>query len=301
MNSGITPLYGRDFTTCIRGLAVLLIAIFHVLLEWDGMPRYINLTGSVCVATFLFFSGYGIHESYKKNGLQDYWHKRFKRIILPYTLFITLLIPFTSDYNLKEYLLDITYIHSSYWFIEFLVWNYIIYWIAQKYFSKYLFTIFLLFAIFGVNFLMQMEAEQVLSFPAGILLSKHIDSMRLLSKKYLVLLATGCFVFGSFFLLLKEIPTVHAYKGSVAYNYILLMIKLPMGITLSLIPLFIPFVLRSRLLYLCGVASLEIYLVHLALLPLAQQQPLSLLLFILLNIILVYVLYKLDNVIISRL
>ena len=148
-------LFQRSHTTCVRGICVLLIAIFHVLLTWDGMPRYINLIGSVCVAAFLFLSGYGIHESYKKSGLTNYWFKRFKRIIIPYTLFITVLIPFTDDFSWRDYVLDITYFHSSYWFIEFIVWNYAVYWIAQRFFQKHLLLVFLLFGILFLNVLMQ--------------------------------------------------------------------------------------------------------------------------------------------------
>lgn len=68
----VESLLQRKQTTCVRGISVLLIAIFHILLEWGNMPRYINLTGSVCVAAFLFLSGYGIHESFKKNGLNKF-------------------------------------------------------------------------------------------------------------------------------------------------------------------------------------------------------------------------------------
>lgn len=163
----VESLLQRKQTTCVRGISVLLIAIFHILLEWGNMPRYINLTGSVCVAAFLFLSGYGIHESFKKNGLNKYWLKRFKRIILPYTLFITVLIPFNGNFEWNEYILDITYIHSSYWFIEYVVWNYVVYWFAQRFCSRHIYVVFLVFGLFSLNVLMQIEAEQSFSFGGG--------------------------------------------------------------------------------------------------------------------------------------
>lgn len=290
----------REHTNCVRGISVLLIAIFHVLLECDGMPRYINLTGSVCVAAFLFLSGYGINESYKKTGLRQYWRKRLLRIMLPYTVFITILIPFTSDFSWKSYLLDITYVHSSYWFIEFIVWNYLVYWIAQRFFSKYLFVVFLLFGLIGLNLFMQMEAEQSFSFVSGVFASYHIEKIRSIDSKKISYFVAASFLFGLFFLILKEIPTVHAYKGTVTYNYILLMIKLPMAVPLLVLPLYIPVLLRLRILYLCGISSLEIYLVHLALIDDALQDCIHIILYVVSTILLTYLFYQINNKVISR-
>jgi peptidoglycan/LPS O-acetylase OafA/YrhL len=49
-------LWQRDQTNCLRGIAALLILVFHVLIEWN-MPRYVNLTGSVAVAGSVALSG----------------------------------------------------------------------------------------------------------------------------------------------------------------------------------------------------------------------------------------------------
>lgn len=297
LNSSV--LFQRNHTNCVRGLSVLLIVVFHVLLTWDGMPRYINLTGSVCVAAFLFLSGYGIHESYKKSGLAHYWTKRFKRIILPYTLFITVLIPFTSDFSWKDYLLDITYIHSSYWFIEFIVWNYLVYWIAQRFFPNHLWLLFLLFGLFALNILMQIEAEQAFSFAAGVWASQHIGRLRGMGYRKLTALTVGCFLFGLFFLLLKEIPAIHSYKYTLTYHYILLCIKLPMAIPLVMLPLFMPILLRSRLLYLAGISSLEIYLVHMALIDIIEMNYLYLLFYVLLTVVITYLFYHVNQFILQ--
>ena len=287
----------NDHTTCVRGMSVLLIAIFHVLLEWGDMPRYINLTGSVCVAAFLFLSGYGIHESYKKKGLNGYWLKRFKRIILPYTLFITVLIPFNPDFELKNYLLDIAYIRSSYWFIEFVVWNYLVYWIAQRFFSKHIYVVFLLFGLFSLNMLMQIEAEQSFSFVAGIFVSEHIGKIRQTARRQINKVVVFFFLLGFFFLALKEIPFIHSFKGTLPYNYILLMIKLPLAIPLIFLPVYIPFLLRSRLLYISGISSLEIYLVHMALIKCIDASYLWLALYLLFTVVLTYLFYQVNKLI----
>ena len=293
-----STLLQRSHTTCVRGICVLLIVIFHVLLNWDGMPRYINLIGSVCVAAFLFLSGYGIHESYKKSGLTNYWFKRFKRIIIPYTLFITALIPFTDDFSWRDYLLDITYIHSYYsyyWFIEFLIYNYAVYWIAQRFFPKHLLLVFLLSGIFFLNVLMQIEAEQAFSFVAGVWASQHIERIREMEARKVVAFTIVCFLFGLFFLLLKEIPSVHSYKGTLPYNYILLCIKLPMAVSVLVFPLLMPILLRSRILYLSGISSLEIYLVHLALIDMIDMNYLNLFYYVCLTVVLTYLFYQVNQ------
>ena len=60
----------RNETNCVRGLAALIIVIFHLFIAWE-FPRVVNLAGSVAVAAFLFLSGFGINESYKKTELKN--------------------------------------------------------------------------------------------------------------------------------------------------------------------------------------------------------------------------------------
>jgi peptidoglycan/LPS O-acetylase OafA/YrhL len=91
-------LFQRNYTNCLRGISVLIIFFLHIIFKWEDMPRFLSLPASLFVSVFIFLSGYGIHESYKKHGLKGYWHKRFKRIILPYTLLITVSIPFTNNF-----------------------------------------------------------------------------------------------------------------------------------------------------------------------------------------------------------
>jgi peptidoglycan/LPS O-acetylase OafA/YrhL len=291
----------RDYTNCLRGISILAIAVLHVVFKWDGMPRFLNLPASVFVAAFIFLSGYGIHESYKKNGLKNYWYKRLKRIILPYTLLITVLIPFTDNFSWKDYLLDITYIHSSYWFIEFIMWNYLVYWVAQRFFPGKMMWVMLLAGFAGLNTLMQVEAEQCCSFAAGVAVSQHIGTIRAMGRKKIISYAAAGFLIGTFFVLLKEIPCVHSYKGTLIYNYILLMIKLPMSLSVMTLPMLFPVMLRSRVLYWLGIGSLEVYLVHMALLDCVEIEILSISIYTAATIVLSCVMYRADQFIMRRL
>lgn len=291
-------LFQRNYTNCLRGISVLIIFFLHIIFKWEDMPRFLTLPASLFVSVFILLSGYGIHESYKKYGLKGYWHKRFKRIILPYTLLITVSIPFTNNFNWKDYLLDITYIHSSCWFIEFIIYNYLVYWLAQRFFPQSVFLILLLFGFVGLNSLMPLEGEQSFSFVAGVLFSCYIDKIRSLSVEKLVTYAFFGFVFGTLFVLLKEIPYVHSYKGTIAYNYILVLIKLPMSLCILLLPLFVPVLLRSKVLYWAGIGSLEIYLVHSAMMDYVEIDFLRILLYTIFTIVFSFIFYRVNQLII---
>ena len=142
---------------------------------------------------------------------------------------------------------------------------------------------------------MQLEAEQSFSFFAGILASHNIERLRTTESKWFYKVATYSFLIGVFFLLLKEIPWVHSYKGTLIYHYILLMIKLPIAIPILILPTIFPLLIKSRLLYLCGISSLEVYLVHLALLDYCQMNCISLFFYLLFSILLIYFFYQFNQ------
>lgn len=43
--------------------------LMHFIMQIEGYPRILNILGSVGVAAFLFISGFGLNESYKKTAL----------------------------------------------------------------------------------------------------------------------------------------------------------------------------------------------------------------------------------------
>ena len=69
----------RNCTTTLRGIAILIIMIGHVGVSGFGC-RLFNPFGGIGVAMFLFLSGYGLSESFKKNGLNHFWKKKMMRI-----------------------------------------------------------------------------------------------------------------------------------------------------------------------------------------------------------------------------
>ena len=289
----------RQQTTVLRGMAAIIIAVFHVFIEWQ-LPRVVNVMGSISVALFLLLSGFGIHESYKTNGLKDYWHKKLKRIIIPYWLFLTVVTLFKGFPGWKPFLLDFCFIESEFWFIPYLMWCYLAYWIIQRCFSRWLIPAFIIIGFIALNTLQQIEAEQSYSFFAGVLASQYIEQLRSKNKKFWWRVAIISFLIGFAFLLLKEIPAVHAYKGTLLYHYILLFIKLPLAIPFLLVPVFFRFFMQSRILYLAGISSLEIYLVHLPLMPYVEKNVLHFILFVVATALLTYIYYQINHKIIAK-
>lgn len=289
-----TLFLSRQQTTVLRGIAAIIIALFHVFIAWQW-PRVVNIAGSVSVALFLLLSGFGIHESYKVNGLKDYWHKKLKRIIVPYWLFLAVVTLFQGWPGWKVFLLDACFIQSDFWFIPYLMRCYLVYWVVQRWLSKWLIPAFIIIGFIALNTLQQIEAEQSFSFLAGIMISRYIDSLRQKEKSFWLKVGIVSFIMGSAFMLLKEIPAVHAYKGTLIYHYILLFIKLPLAIPLLLLPTFIRFLQQSRLLYVAGLASLEIYLVHLPFVPYVEENVQSFLLFMLVVTICTYIYYTINT------
>lgn len=290
----------RNETNSVRGLAALVIVVFHLLIAWE-CPRVVNLFGSVSVAAFLFLSGYGINESYKQTGLKDFWLKRLRRIIVPFWLFVTVLRLVQQPHDWHRYLLEMTFIDSEFWFIPYLIWCYLVYWIAQRFFSRWLVPVFLLAGILGLNLLRQIEAEQSFSFLAGVMASRYIMQLRQLSRGRLLQAGAVLVIVGIVLLLVKEIPEVHAYKGRVIYNYLLLPIKLSLGVAMVLLPVFCKWMSESRFLYLCGISSLELYMVHMPVVNSIGMNLCDVLLFIVYTAAVTWLFYQVNNRIIAKL
>lgn len=262
----------RRHTQCAQGISALTIMAFHFFLNLDGVPRWVNLVGSVCVAAFLFLSGYGLNESYKQKGLEDYWLRRLKRVVLPVWVIYLAQIPFVENFSAEQLLRNLCFCASTLWFVDYILYWYIAYWIARRFLKSHTLPFLIAAAILCLP-MEQLKCEQALSFVAGFWASEHRDRLQNWSKglvwKYVIL----TFAYGTLFLLLKEIPAVHEYKGSFIYNIILLNIKLPMSFTIVAAPFLLPIISRSRFLAWAGRACYEIYIVHYNFIPLVSTMP----------------------------
>lgn len=83
-------LLDRDTTDQIRGVAILLIMLGH--LSATGRFVLSPRAGAWGVTIFLVLSGYGLFRSHTTNGLDDFFRKRFSKVLVPYSIVIAALI-----------------------------------------------------------------------------------------------------------------------------------------------------------------------------------------------------------------
>ena len=264
----------RQNTLPLRGLAALGIVVFHVLLMLCSHP-FINMWGGHFVALFLVLSGYGLEESRRQKGLADYWHRRIQRVVLPVAFFIVAYnylfahIPVLrfrlEDAGMQRCLDELLYLRPSFWFVFFILKCYLVYWVGTRFLSGRLrWAFFAGCALVQLNLSSpsgHLEAEQSLSFLAGVLLSQKREWVarqrgRKLWGWTLLLLAIG-----GICLVLKTYTPLHALKGTTPYAYLLCPFRLTWG--LALVPILSALrPHRLGVVQTLGKYSLEIYVAH---------------------------------------
>lgn len=261
-------------TQALKGVAIIAIVVFHILWRFDISPL-LNLWGAPFVTVFLVLSGYGLEESFRRNGLDGFWRKRLLRVVLPFVFFVcayNFLFPFfplgdkfPAEKAMHRCLDELIYSGPKFWFVFFILKCYAVYWIGTRFMSGRLRLFFFLICAFICLNLRSscghLEAEQSFSFLAGVLLSIYKNKVEALSDKEIGRWTLLLLFIAAAFFCLKAIPQLHELKGSVAYNYLLCPFRLSLG--LAYIPLFT--MLRpskSGLVRLAGNYSFEIYIAH---------------------------------------
>lgn len=250
-----------NISNTLRGIAILLVILQHI--SGHLGTNIFTPMGGTGVAIFLFLSGFGLNESFKKKGLTDFWKNRIIKVFVPYMILISVItIVRYNNFNLKIYLYDILGIKTSYWFIAFLLKQYILFYICTKLFSNVRLYIFVLCSIIILFTYPNIEAEQSFSFLTGVLISEHYqDIKRILDKKYLTI-SIIFFIIGTIFLGIKQLDFIRLYNGHFLYSIIQLFIKLPYALFFVSIVHYLRILISSSFLNYSGKISYELYLIH---------------------------------------
>lgn len=284
----------RESTTTIRGIAILIIIIGHVGVSGFDL-RVFNPFGGIGVAMFLFLSGYGLTESYKNNGLRGFWKKKILRIVIPYLVWIPLyhIVMRISPIGLPTQIQAI----PRYWFIEYLVLAYFIFYFAFKYIKSYAISIIILIGVISFFTTNNLRAEQSFSFLCGILLSINKSCFK--KQRNIIILTLACMLFliGATTLFIKQLPLLRVYDlESIQFRFLNIFIKLPIGISLILfLHLLIP--KGNRELMRIGNLSYELYLGHVPFFMAITGNVLRLFVFIIQSYVLAYVNHSLTRTI----
>ena len=142
-----TYLLSKPLVTAMKGVAILLVMVSHVGNDAFRLKFLIPL-GAIAVAVFLVLSGYGLMESYTKNGLSSFWKKRFLRVLLPYFLWMAIYSAFMLFNGIDLHLEDFRY-----WFVEYILLWYGIFYFVLRFAFKYRWFLFIVIAFFLFLFL----------------------------------------------------------------------------------------------------------------------------------------------------
>ena len=261
--SGKVSFMGKDYTTVLKGLAILLIMSSHCTGDWVG-GRLLTPLGGVGVCIFLIVSGYGLNESYRNKGLSHFWIRRIGKVWIPYAIMVFALAIINGVNCWSDLGLQLLCIKSVYWFIPYILECYIVFWLFSRFIPKYRMAAFLAVSVLSMVLAPEMQAEQALSFITGIWMSEHKHLRGRLASDKSKLLKLGCMftAIGILALLVKQFPEVRAWSGTVSYSFIQLCIKWTLGLAVVLALWLIPRLVGNPFLGLTGRISYELYLIH---------------------------------------
>lgn len=292
-NNSTDFIFSLDFTNYLRGAAILMVMVGHV----SGMMNTVLFSplGGTGVALFLLLSGFGLNESFKKQGLTYYWRKKVLRVLFPYFFVASLLYLFRWDFTWQDYFLDITGIKTHYWYIAFLLKWYVAFWITSKYCLRYRIILLLVMSMIILFLFPNIEAEQAFSFPLGMLISIHLNRVKTIKVKNIIIIACILFVVGTIFLLIKQHPIVRAQMSTWIYNVVQSFIKLPYAMFLVCLLRLFPQCIKSKFLLFSGILCYELYLVHMPFYGYVEDSVWSGLLLFIVSFAISYPFYLLNN------
>lgn len=286
----------RDVTTTLKGVAVLLVMLQHA-----GAFGFGNIIfapfGGIEVAIFLFLSGFGLTESYKLQGLTLFWKKKMLRILVPYIMWLPIYyLMCQTDFPS----LPTKGSFPLYWFINYLLIWYVVFYISLRFFRQYAMYMMMLASI-ALFFLFPstLQAEQSLSFISGVFVSFHWKRFVRINTFHSLLVASLLLLLGVAILGVKQFPEVRVMDvNNVIMKLLNLVMKYSAGLSLIVLG---ALYLRGRVLVVgtIGMMSYELYLVHQPFYESILHNWLTLLVFIVQSFVLAYVLFLLDRKAIS--
>lgn len=215
------------------------------------------------VFLFLILSGYGLNESFRTNGLVGYWKKRIIRVMIPYAIFIIAYRCIRHQFTPVPFILDVVCLKTTYWFVEYIAWWYIIFYITTKWIPRYrLVTMAVVGTVLLFTLPQRLEQVQAYSFLFGVLLSEKGNKLLRISPKHWVSIMVISFVVGTIILGIKQLPTIRAISDSMAYTLIQLSCGTLYAFTILAFIIAFPKFTSSRFLLLAGGISFELYLFH---------------------------------------
>lgn len=162
--------FTKDYTLNAKGIAIIMMCVHHLF----SNNAFLTVPTKVCVAIFTILSGYGINESYKKQGSksEDFIIKYIKRLMINYwyvfipMTFISIFwyvvpkgpiavygtgiigcINFLLDFFGLRAFLYTPSLNNTWWYMEAILFCYILFPVIKKLINQKPFFIFLILLI----------------------------------------------------------------------------------------------------------------------------------------------------------
>ena len=267
----------REYTGTLKGISMMTVLWSHVG-QTCGV-QHIQFIGSVGLSLFIMFSGYGLQLSVEKNGLGNFWKRRFTGVILPYWFAEAVGLLASGLFTWKRYLLSCFFIQPAIgpeWFMQFIMISYLIFYViclavkkkdshkTDRLKMRLLFGSFLVWFIVDGLFFAQpampfLKARQMICFPFGIAIAKNRDYFeKKLSHPTVVFI--GGFI-GLLFMGITHLPAVKELPY-IFQNVLSLFTVFPLAIAVLTITKRHLWLVNNLGLEKIGLVSFEIYLVH---------------------------------------
>lgn len=263
-DGGVLVFGSKTFSNLAKGAAIIMIVMGHLMGKFGGGITLFTPLGGIGVAMFLILSGYGLMKSW--NSKTNWWRKRVVSVILPYIFVQVIAYWCVHDFNILDFILDISLIkpsHPNGWYLQYLgIWYVIFYVVMSKDFLRKNYKLAMLIPCILILLLWtELRAEQAFSFYFGVLLADETGNKSLtswlVSKKGIAI----SIVIGIGFLALKQLDAVRMLP-ELLYHIIQMMIKCPLAIGTLGIIYHIGKRINLGFIELIGIISYEIFLVH---------------------------------------
>jgi peptidoglycan/LPS O-acetylase OafA/YrhL len=269
-------------TASLRGIAVLFLIFGHLSFMCLQQKMFFNLGGYWAVIIFLFISGYGLYQRYQLNNISGiFWKKRISNLYP--ALWVTLVLFIFLDYFLLNlcyplqrilfsilgiHLNEIPIINTPVWFIQYIMMQYLVYWLISKFTFPDIVKLIGLFVIcFCIAILVDVSPIScwckiwtlyTIAFPVGVLFGKYQKQIRTFITEYL---NNKIFLLIPLIILLAIFLYWDDFLPDIFYLRTIKPLALIIPIILSLI-IYERINLQSTFLVFLGNYSYEIYLLH---------------------------------------
>lgn len=265
----------KYYSSALKGFSIITVLWSHIG-AYSGVNglQFIAGTG---VSIFLILSGYGLELSFCQNSLTRFWTKRIVRIIIPYWIILTLYLIINQTDNIKENLLKYILINST-WFLSYIAICYILFYFSKLLFLKkrnFLVEIIVLFAFFTIFLIYEcffpnseeipfLRARQMFSFPFGVLLAHYLNPIKNqiqnLTKVRKTLLFLSPVIVATFCMLITQSSSIK--RNIFLLNLLSLPTVLFFAISIFILTILFPNIVKNYFLYKLGIVSFEIFIIQ---------------------------------------